>query len=417
MLRLPHHNPADYEDFLTEINRSARIYNFPSSVPEGMEGKISKISFICGCHGSITASLRIKEEKIPSNGVYEEKRQGPFDHELNLTSQNTLSIYKNRATYKTTKPIFEFDYLTICVKDMNVTLSTTNTCLGATVSRPSNGAILKQKFINDIMENIPSTCPTNTLVESIGKYGETFLEPISEYESKREQSAARKITRLFTKKKRKSPTFGKSEKTRLMKHEREKVDWLMDKTYSVKTCDVAVLDTPVPPEGDVSTSATQCDAHKLVMIVTRYTETGCESKKYILLSSSYEIEEEKEMIYDDFSRNVRDFFDVITGEYEPDKIQGRTHDYPSHKISLFNLLALAKMIITEINGRGAERTVPIEIHDLSCNSFGIFKKKVLDERDKKLIRMLDDLARRKNISYGGRRKTKSIYRNQLNRKE
>uniref|UniRef100_A0A6C0HQZ8 Uncharacterized protein n=1 Tax=viral metagenome TaxID=1070528 RepID=A0A6C0HQZ8_9ZZZZ len=405
MLRLPPHDPADYEDFLREINRSGRIYNFPS-IPEGMEGTITKISFICGCHGSLTASLRVKEENIPRNGIYEEMRQGPYEDYLTLLGDNTLTVYKNRAIYKTTKPIFEFDYLTICVRDMNVTLSTTNTCLGATVSRPSNGAILKQKFINDIMENMSSTCPTNTLTESIGKYGETFLESRSEYESKRQQSAARKITRLFTKKKRKSPTFGKSEKTRLMKHEREKVVWLMDKTYSVKTCDVAVLDTPVPPEGDVSTSATQCDAHKLVMIVTRYTATGCQSKKYILLSSSYEIEEEKENIYNDFSRNVRDFFDVITGNYEPDKIQGRTHDYPSHKISLFNLLRLAKMIITEINGRGAERTVPIEIHDLSCNSFGIFKKKVLNEQDKKLIRMLDDFARRKRISYGGKRKTK-----------
>jgi len=186
-----------------------------------------------------------------------------------------------------------------------------------------------------------------------------------------------------------------------MKHDREKVDWLMDKTYSVKICDVAVLDTPVPPEGEFSTSATQCDAHKLVMIVTRYTETGCESKKYIVLSSSYEMEDEKDMIGDDFSSdNVRHFLDEITGSYPPDKIQGRTHDYPSHRITLFNLLRLASMIITETNGMGADRTVPIEIHDLSCNSFRFFQKKVLDKRDITLIRMLDDFARRKNVAYG-----------------
>jgi hypothetical protein len=408
MLRLPPHNPANYEEFVAEVERSKREHRFPSMVPERMEGKIAKITFICGCHATVNAKLLLNEEKIPKNGIYEEVHKGPYENEFTLSRENTLSMYANRATYKTTKPIFEFDYISICVKDMNVTLSTTNTCLGATVLRPKNGAIVKQKYINDIMENIHSTCPTNTLIESKGKYGETFLEPRSEYESKRQQSAARKITRLFTKKKRTSPPFGRSEKTRLMKHERERVEWLIDKTYSVKTCDVAVLDTPVPPKGVVSTSATDCDAHKLVMIVTRYTETGCENKKYILLSSSYEIEEEFESIYDDFSRKVRDFFRVIIGEYSPDIIEGRTHDYSSHKISLFDLLRLAKMIITEINGRDAERTVPIEIHDLSCNSFNPFQKKVLNEQDKELIRMIDDFARRKGISYGGKNKFKTF---------
>ena len=62
------------------------------------------------------------------------------------------------------------------------------------------------------MENMSSTCPTNTLIESKGEYGETFLEPHKEYELNRKQSAARKIQRLFTKKT-KSPTFGKSVKT------------------------------------------------------------------------------------------------------------------------------------------------------------------------------------------------------------
>jgi len=295
MLRLPPHD--NYENFVSEVERSKRVHRFPT-VPQG-KGTIAKISFICGCHGTINAHLRLKEEKIPSNGIFEESSEGPYADEFTLSRGNELSIYKNKATYKTTKPIFEFDYLTINVRDMNVTLSTTNTCLGATVKRPSNGAILKQKFINDIMENMSSTCPTNTLIESSGKYGETFLEPRSEYESKREQSSARKITRLFT------------------------------------------------------------------------------NKKYILLSSSYEIEEEFESIYDDFSRSVKEFFEESIGLYEPDKIQGRTHDYPSHKITLFNLLRLAKMIITEINGIGSERTVPIEIYDLSCNSFGIFKKRFL----------------------------------------
>ena len=54
---------------------------------------------------------------------------------------------------------------------MNVTLSTTKTCVGATVIRPTTGAIVKQKFVNDIMQNLDLTCPTNTLLEKNGKYG------------------------------------------------------------------------------------------------------------------------------------------------------------------------------------------------------------------------------------------------------
>lgn len=289
---------------------------------------------------------------------------------------------------------------------MNITLSTTKTCFGATVGRPNNSAFIKQKFVNDIMENIPSVCPTNTLTER-GKYGETFVISHEEYELERQQSASRKIQR-FMRKISKSPRSKspRGHKTRLMTYEKEKVDWLLNKKYSVKTCDVATID-PLTHEAvyEVDIIPTACDAHKLIMIVSRYTTEGCETKKYILLASDLEIDDEKDKIYDDFSRAIGNFYTDVIEEHPADLIMGKKHGYPSFKISLHNLVMLGKKIIEETNGIGESATVPIDIYDLSCNSFGIFQnKKQLNERERHILRIIDDYARRKNIAYGQRKK-------------
>lgn len=427
MQRLPPYPASEESTFARELSRRTETHDYLSSVPEGMNGKVAKISFICGCHGAINAKLVINNVDIPNNGKYEETRSGPFTHnEDNILSsiqsgmlkRDNVPIYKNKLVYKKTRPIFELEYSSIDVRQMNVTLSTTKTCLGATVSRATNGAIVKQKFINDIMQNLNSTCPTNTLLERNGKYGETILVPHSEYEMARQNNAARKIQRLFTKKKRTSPVFGKSYKTRLMNYDKEKVDWLIDKRYSVKTCDVATINTPMPPDGDVDLNPTLCDAHKLIMIVTKYTASGCKSKKYVILSSSLELDDEIELkMVHDFSRETINFIRESVGEYAEDTIHGRTHGYPSHKITLLNLLRMAKMIIDEFNGLGAYRTVPIDIYDLSCNTFGPFaNKKVMSAEEIKMIRMADDYIRRKGISYGGKQKSKRVKRGRKNKK-
>jgi len=62
MLRLPPHDPANYEEFVAEVERSKRVHRFPSMVPERMEGKIAKISFICGCHATVIHLIHLKKK-------------------------------------------------------------------------------------------------------------------------------------------------------------------------------------------------------------------------------------------------------------------------------------------------------------------------------------------------------------------
>lgn len=408
MTSLPFHEPVDRDEFMEVLNGRKDIHSLTG--PEGRDGTVMKISFICACHGLINANIIDTGLPIPANGKYTEETIGPIFSRtpknrpaLARMVTNTVPLYTSKIVYKKPDPIIELQCAKIDVREMNVTLSTTNTCLGAPIYRPSKTAIIKQKFVNEIMEDLTSSCPTNTLLETIGDFGETFRITHKDYKASRRASAARKVQRLFTKKSRKSPPFGKSSKTRLMKYEKEKVDWLMNKTYGVVTCDVATIATPIPPEGEVEIVPTECDAHKLIMIVTRYTPGGCESKKYTLLASDYELDELGE-IYEDFPESIGDFIHHSFEKVTADLIMGREHNYPLVRLSLYNLIILGKKIIEQINGPDAVKTVPIDIYELSCNTFGPFQniKRPLTERELLILRMFDDYARLKNISYGGK---------------
>jgi hypothetical protein len=407
MSSLPKYKPRDHDIFMEELARRKASHQFVPML-KGINGHVSKISFICACHGAIYAELVDSGLDIPDNGKYEETAIGPlFTGSIDpFVSNGTVPIYNKQVIYKTTKPILIFLHQNIDVREMNVTLSTTNTCLGAPIYRLDSSAIIKQKFVNDILENIPSMCPTNTLLETKGKYGETFHISHREYERNRQESAARKIQRLFTKNRKISPDF-KTFKTRLMKYDREKVDWLLNKKYAVKTCDVATIKQPIPAKGNVEILPTECDAHKLIMIVTKYTEEGCESKKYILLGSSLEVKDEIEKIHEDFPESIGTYISNSIGEFPENLIMGRKHGNPSHELFLHDLLILGKKIIEEFNGIGAAREVPIDIHELSCNTYGPFTDKVepLGKRDLFIIRIFDDYARKKT-AYGVKRKSK-----------
>jgi hypothetical protein len=68
-------------------------------------------------------------------------------------------------TYLVENPILEFEYTELDTSRLNVFLTTSGTCAGGVIYRPSNSAIIKQRFINDIMEELTETCPMNTLFE------------------------------------------------------------------------------------------------------------------------------------------------------------------------------------------------------------------------------------------------------------
>jgi len=73
------------------------------------------------------------------------------------THTEDVPKYINKVVYKTTKPIAEFNYSTIDVREMNVTLSTTSTCFGIPTYNHKS-SIYKQEVVNEIMEDVFSTC-------------------------------------------------------------------------------------------------------------------------------------------------------------------------------------------------------------------------------------------------------------------
>jgi len=405
MYKLPPHLPEYRDEFISAVRNRKETHEYPSIVPENMEGKISKISFICGCHGSIIASLNTNETNIPKNGKYKETRTGP------ISDIQDVPKYNNKVVYKTNKPIAEFEYFTIDVREMNVTLSTTSTCFGIPTYNHKS-SIYKQEVVNEIMDNVFSTCPKNMIYKTYHKSAdishrdyetrrrESAARKIQEFvkhkESTDRESAARKIQRFMTRRRR-------SPKTVFMNYEKEGVNWLVDKRFAVDTQLVAVIEEPIPPRGEVDIEPTDTDAHKLVMIITKYTASGCESTKYVILASDVEMEESKDNLYPEFPMAV-EFLRENLKRKKGDLIFGRKHGYPLLTVTLHDLIRLGKIIIEEFNGTGYFRTTPIDIYDLSCNTFGPFRGKAeLNEIESEQVQMMDRYIRKKDVAYGGRK--------------
>lgn len=415
MYKLPPHMPEDRDEFISVLRNRKETHDYPSMVPENMEEKIAKISFICGCHGSSVASLNVNEAIIPKNGKYKGTRTGPIKSDLFFFRTHTEDVpkYNNKVVYKTTKPIAEFEYSTIDVRDMNVTLSTTSTCFGIPTYRGTKTPIHKQELVNDIMDDVFSTCPKNMIYK---KFHKTYEISHKEYDSRRRESAARKIQE-FVKHKgtrresalresaaRKIQHFTRKRttpKTVFMNYEKEKVNWLVNKKFGAETELVAVIKEPIPTRGVVDIEPTDTDAHKLVMIITKYTATGCSSTKYVILASDEEMEEYKDNLREEFPK-ADQFLRETLEEMPKDLILGRKHRYPVLTLTLHDLIRLGKIIIEEFNGRGSSRTTPIDIYDLSCNTFGSFSGKMeLNEIESSQVRMMDKYIRRQDEAYGG----------------
>ena len=337
-------NAAKYE---LGRKKQTTQFSYPS---EGKVGDILKISFICGCKGNVIGDILDTGLDIPDG-----------------TCKETVSEEMCKVTYGKTEPIFEFKYSNIDVRNMNVTLSTSKTCLGATVYGTETDTLIKQRFVNDVMENLSPMCPTNTLVETIGKYGETICIPRREYAGDEELGT-----------------------TRLITHERERVEWLINKNYGIDTCQVTIKTQT--PEGRSKLSPTNCDAHKIVMIVTKKTPEGCESKKYIILASYLEVSKELFDMAADFPETV----DFISNSIKYIASVGEK----ILVLSLSSLLTIGKKIIEECNGRGSVGTVPIDIYDLTGNNFVDFPEHEgpLNGRELTILRIIDNYGR-KHSSY------------------
>lgn len=177
---------------------------------------------------------------------------------------------------------------------------------------------------------------------------------------------------------------------------------MLNKKYSTCSEDVYTTDS----------KTTECDAHKLIMIVTRNTGRECKSQKYILLSSLTDVRKTLRDLNRDFPPSIGELYSTMLSIIQPKS--GLT----TSRLSLLDLLGLGKSIIEEINGTEATRTVPINIYDTSCNSFhslpanyAIMQSKLdngslMNQRELSIIRIIDDFLRAKDVALGKVKKTK-----------
>ena len=433
VLHLPSNTKID-EHLLAEMGRKKKSHLISTEAFELDE--IVKISFICACHADIVTSFKdIEREKyaeygiitnpIPSHGKYSK-----------ISSETTTSVcdipfQTTEVEYKIDEPVLEFKYQDIDTKHLNVTLTTSGTCVGAPTYRADDSERIKQKWVNDIMEEINETCPTNDLFTECGHFGDTtsithrkyksHRQDLKKLEQTRRKDAARRIQRLYKKSRKlmfplklfdseidhykKSIKSNMNGKTRLMKYEKERVATMLNKNYETEEEDV-YSDTGV---------TTTCDAHKLIMIVTRNTVDGCKSQKYILLSTSSQTYRTERKLLADFSTSIGRLYRNML------KITNPPYFMPTTKLSLLDMLGLGKSIIEEINGEGASRIVPINIYDSSCNTFDslpsnytnmyskiTYNDSKLTEREISIILVIDDYIRAKDVAVGGTKKMKRV---------
>ena len=430
------------EKLLAEMARKQDSHLISSEESELDE--IVKITFICACHGETIVSFRDIESEnsknlgapilshdgtpiinhlktpIPSHGKYSKTS-------ISQTSLCDIPFQTTFVEYKIDEPVLEFNYQDIDTSHLNVTLSTSGTCGGTPTFRTMDVVRVKQKFVNDIMEEMDETCPTNNLLSDFGAFGDTFSTTHKNYklqqrelkkiEQTRRKDAARRIQRMYKKTRKllfplklfdseieqlkKNIKSNMYEKTRLMTYEKERVTTMLNKNYTTCSKDVytANLET------------TTCDAHKLIMIVTRNTVDGCISQKYTLLSSLSESRKTVGEISKDFSPSIGQLYYNMLVFLQP-----KSGGAITSRISLIDMLGLGKSIIEEINGSESIRTVPINVYDLSCNSFSLLplnyafmnskikNGSMMDKREMSIIRIIDDYIRAKDVAVGGTKK-------------
>lgn len=418
------------ENLLAEIARK-QDSRMVSTEASGLD-EIVKISFICVSHGEIVTSFEdIEREQyseygilttsIPSHGKYAKISSNSGTSLSGILFRNTDVEYKIDD-----EPVLEFKYQDINTSRLNVSLTTSETCGGAPTYNIADDEVrIKQKSVNDIMEEIDETCPTNDIFKELGHFGDTFSTTHKKYKSHQQElkkieqtrrtDAGRRIVRLFKKSRKlmfpmklldseidhlkKSIKSNMNGKTRLMKYEKERVTTMLNKNYSTCAEDVYTDDL----------ETTTCDAHKLVMIVTRNTIDGCKSQKYTLLSTLFEARKTAKKLREDFSPFIGNLYSDML-------VDIGTIFMDTSQLSLIDMLGLGKSIIEEINGAGTSRIVPIHVYDLSCNTFDslpsnytdmyskVLNGTTLTNREISIIRIIDDYLRAKEVALGGKAK-------------
>jgi len=354
--------------------------------------EITKISFICTCHGTLMTTFVDRDFQdgsrgIPKNGLFRESSE---------RNNTMIPSSLHHVTYSTSKPLLDFEYKKIDTSRLNVYLSTSETCAGAPVYTLFEEQETRKNFIDDIISELTHTCPTNTLLEDYGHYGEISHDTHESYKQRLLEKHVRKIQKTFRKKiiRRKSKSAEKSKspmpqisKTKLMKYDNERVYSMIDKKYGIEYDDD--------------------DSVKLVMVVTRNTTDGCLSQEYVLLSNNLEDIIETVGKLGELSLKISKKFISIL-ERNVIKVGKTKIILPS--LTLYKLILFANFIVQEINGPSS--TVPIHIYDLTCNTFDNLQPpysemyeigRDLNPKELSVVHLIDHYLREKDLAYGGKK--------------
>jgi len=345
----------------------------------GEIGEIVGISLVIACHGKMMANVR--DVKVDERGITLLK-----DKKINLLGSitNTISekeenvpLFLNEIEYTHGDERLLLDFESIDTSNMNILFSTTTTCATIPVMRDREYVFIKQKFINEIMDNPLSqhSCPTNNIISERMKYG-----PVNVLDD--------------------STFSGKTSGICLLHTTGSRPSKMAQKKYTSKEPDVYTN------EGKIS----QYDSGKITMIITKCLGRGrCQVKKYVLLGPDIN----HDLLYTDFPEaDVYDYLSTIENGIS----KNRENVW---KTDLLRLLDLINSI-TKVYSRPS---MPIYIYDLSCNvfensSYGTGGRQIY-EREKSAIKIIDEIMR-KNTAYGSKpsklKKTKKRSRKYRHRK-
>ena len=373
--------------------RETKITSEPSAEPSD-EIKITSVSIIIVCHGSINATF---------NDEYAETSLGlgvefPVGIELEENFEETIlrvkdvdnhtgftsRIHELESDYDQEGKSVRVDYTTLDVSYLNVFFSNSGSCAMVPMIRDKNFMTKKQALVNDAMdaELTRVVCSTNNELNICKDYGNFNQVDFTENYDREDVEDL------------------DPENLNLTRYAGEKVNILADKIYQTRS------DETHSKDGAIS----EFDFGKIVIILTVTKSTGSYKKKYIILGP--ELRDELAILVDDFP-NCNDDINNYSRSLE----RGENAGIRIMNASLVNILNLITNILVEYG----ELDAPIHIYDTSCNTFlnkgssyDITKKTPIGPRIKTIIKKVDEKFREFGIAYG---KTKRKSKRKSKRKK
>lgn len=370
--------------------RETKISSEPGEI------KITNVSIIIVCHGSINATFNDEYAETSSALGVEfpvgiELEDNFEETQLRVKETDTHTWFTSRtheleSEYDQDGKSVRVDYTTIDVSDLDVFFSNSGSCAMVPMIRDENFMTKKQALVNDAMdaELTRVVCSTNNELNICKDYGNFNRVDFTENYDREDVEDL------------------DPENLNLTRYAGEKVNILADKIYQTRS------DETHSKDGVIS----DFDFGKIVIILTVSTQTGVYKKKYIILGP--ELLDELAILVGDFPNCDDDI-----SNYSRSVGRGENAGIRIMNASLVNILNLITSILVEYG----EIYTPIHIYDTSCNTFlnkgssyEITKKTPIGPRIKTIIKKVDEKFRDFGIAYGKQSQKNKKTKNQKTKK-